>query len=484
MATISLDEFIDIKTIYQNLKTERKSLDLGLLVGYIPQENNEDIFTDTERIRIYTSLTDMANDGFANTDDLYKSASLFFSQDTHPKRLAIGKIGSVTEANTASEGQILLADALELNEEAEVGKYIYEGHALSDTSKTGYLEIVSDGDTPTDSQITLTDAQALNPDAAVGKYIDPNESYLLSDTEVQDSQIIIADTITRRETYLETVKACREKSEEWYMVTVCSTLTNSDITAIAEYIETIRPSSLFAFTTNDSNVLVSGASGIFETLKASVYKRTIGIYSTDTGKNAIVACMAQWLYKMSAKPLGDFLAGYIHLNGVSTENSLSDSFTRNQMNIINNDFGNVYVNTGSYYNVLTMGTTFSGIFVDEIMLGDKFEYDCQIAIADLIFSGVVIPQNDRGGAILISTLNTVCVKYATAGYIQPGMWTIDDVLELTKGTFLPNGYRVQIESFDEQTDEDRNARKCPPIYVCVKLGGKCMKFSLINYINR
>jgi len=484
MGTISLDEFIDIKTVFQDIPMQRKSLDLGLLVGTIPQENGSDIFTDSERIRIYSSLTEMSDDGFPSTSDLYKSASLFFSQDNHPKRLAIGKIGSIIEANTAGENEILLSDALELNENAEVGKYIYQGYALSDTAETGYLEIIADGTTPSSGEINLTDAQAMNPDAEVGKYIAETQSYLLSDTQVTNSELIIADTITRNETPLEAVQACREKTEEWYMVTVCSTLTDSDITAIASYIESVRPVSMFAYTTSDNMVLTTGNSAIFNTLKARDYKRTVGLYSTDTTGNAIVACMAQWLYRMSVNPLTDFTAGYINLKEVTPENSLSDSFTRTQMNVINDSFGNVFVNTGSYYNVLAMGQSASGIYVDEIMLGDKFEYDCQIAIADLIFNGAVIPQNDRGAMVLISCLNTVCAKYATAGYIQAGNWTLDDVLDLEKGTYLPTGYRVQVDSFDNQPIEDRNARKCPPIYVCVKLGGKCMKFNITNYINR
>ena len=438
MGTISLDEFIDIKTVFQDIPMQRKSLDLGLLVGTIPQENGSDIFTDSERIRIYSSLTEMSDDGFPSTSDLYKSASLFFSQNNHPKRLAIGKIGSIIEANTAGENEILLSDALELNENAEVGKYIYHSQ----------------------------------------------DTYEISDTQVEGSQLIIPDSITRNETPLEAVQACREKTEEWYMVTVCSTLTDSDITAIASYIESVRPVSMFAYTTSDNMVLTTGNSAIFNTLKARDYKRTVGLYSTDTTGNAIVACMAQWLYRMSVNPLTDFTAGYINLKEVTPENSLSDSFTRTQMNVINDSFGNVFVNTGSYYNVLAMGQSASGIYVDEIMLGDKFEYDCQIAIADLIFNGAVIPQNDRGAMVLISCLNTVCAKYATAGYIQAGNWTLDDVLDLEKGTYLPTGYRVQVDSFDNQPIEDRNARKCPPIYVCVKLGGKCMKFNITNYINR
>ena len=306
----------------QDIPVSRKSLDLGLMVGVLPQDNGSDIFTDSERIRIYSSVKEMADDGFTPNDDLYKSANLFFSQERRPKRLAIGKIGTIIEPNTADDGEILLADALELNPNATVGKYIYQGYALSDTAETGYLEIIADGTTPSSGEINLTDAQAMNPDAEVGKYIAETQSYLLSDTQVTDSELIIADTITRSETPLEAVQACREKTEEWYMVTVCKTLSDSDITAIASYIESIRPSSMFVYTTSDPFVLTTENSAIFNTLKANNYKRTAGIYSTDTVGNVVVACMAQWLYRMSATPLADFLAGYIRLNEVKPENVL------------------------------------------------------------------------------------------------------------------------------------------------------------------
>lgn len=208
MGTISLDEFIDIKTIFQNIPAQRKSLDLGLLVGKIPQNEGSDIFTDSERIRIYSSLTEMADDGFPSTNDLYKSASLFFSQDNHPKKLAIGKIGSVIEQNTADDGEILLADAKELNANAEVGKYIYhfvqvaiDEYRLSDTPVEGGQLIVSD--TIPSDEILISDALTLNADAEVGKYI--YQGYALSDTAETDYlEIVEVDNVKLATTHLPT----------------------------------------------------------------------------------------------------------------------------------------------------------------------------------------------------------------------------------------------------------------------------------------
>ena len=118
----------------------------------------------------------MLQDGFSTTDRLYKACQLAFAQSQHPDRIAIGRIGDVTVANTAGEGQILLADALELNEEAEVGKYIYPSEAVSvdeyrlSDSQVANSQLIVANTIPA-NEITLTDALELNAEAEVGKYI-------------------------------------------------------------------------------------------------------------------------------------------------------------------------------------------------------------------------------------------------------------------------------------------------------------------------
>ena len=445
MGTISLDEFINVQTVYQDLVSYRKALDIGLLIGSIPQSGGDDIWSDETRIKTYSSIEDMIQDGFLSTDRLYKAAALFFSQENHPQRLMIGKIGKVTEANTPDEGEILLSDALTHNAESEVGKYIWEN-----TSST-----------PSSWEVGV------------------------AESATYDSFFIVANTVTRAETPIETITACRLKNEDWYMCAYCAPISAQQITSVSEYIETARPASLFVYSVSDSNVLTSGNDGIFNTLKGLGYKRSIGVYCTDDAVlDVSPALLALWLYRMGVTPLKDFLAGYISLTGVKTQTALSDSFTAVQMNIIDNSNGNVYVNTGSYYDILVKGKTASGVFVDEIMMGDKFENDCQTALADLLFSGAVIPQTAAGGSMLVSAVNKVCARYAAAGYISPGTWTLDTFPGLSKGTVLPAGYYVTVDSFDAQSEEERQNRIAPPIYACVKLGGKCMKFTLTNIINR
>lgn len=430
MSTISLDEFINIGTVFQNITNSRKDLSLSLLVGVVPET-----VSAFSRYKVYSSLEELASDGFLETDRLYKAASLFFSQSEHPDRIAIGKIGSVSTMNSPAEGEILLMDAKKLSENAEVGKYITSSGEVSGVLSAG-------------------------------------------------ASLIIADASTRAETPLETIKACREFSEEWYMVFICSEATSEQVKEVAAFVESVRPSSLLGYTTQDSNVLNSESESIFKNLKAMKYNRSIGLYSSQSNaEDAIVAYGAKLLAKLKGSSPEDFSSAYVGLAGISPENAINESFSASQMKSIQANNGNVYVNTGNYYDVLVNGRCASGIFADEVMLGDKFEYDCQTALADLLFSGAVIPQNNTGGSMLEACLNAVCSRYAAGGYIQPGKWTAEKPTSL-KGVTLPEGYKVEVGSFDEQSEQDRQERKAPPVFVYVKLGGKCLTFTITNYINR
>ena len=138
--SLPLDDIVNVTVNLPVISTVGRKFNLPLIIGNVTAFD--------ERIKIYTSTDEMLEDGFITSDRLYQAAVLLFGQEEKPEKIAVGRIGTVTEPNTAGEGEILLADALELNDEAEVGKYIYQGYALSDTAETGYLLIIADGTTP------------------------------------------------------------------------------------------------------------------------------------------------------------------------------------------------------------------------------------------------------------------------------------------------------------------------------------------------
>ena len=61
--------------------------------------------------------------------------------------------------------------------------------------------------------------------------------------------------------------------------------------------------------------------------------------------------------------------------------------------------------------------------------------------------------------------------YNKIGFLASGVWNGNDVLELTAGDTLPNGYLIQSEPIDKQSQSDRDNRIAPPIYIALKLAG-------------
>ena len=72
----------------------------------------------------------------------------------------------------------------------------------------------------------------------------------------------------------------------------------------------------------------------------------------------------------------------------------------------------------------------------------------------------------------------------SAGFIAGGVWKGKKILNLETGDSIPNGYLVQAESIDSQSQVDREARKAPPIYVSLKLAGAIHYVTIIIDVNR
>lgn len=452
--SLPLDDIVNVTVNLPVTNTSGRQFNLPLIVGNVIAFN--------DRIKIYSSTDEMLEDGFLTSDRLYQAAVLLFGQEEKPSKIAVGKIGTVTEPNTAGEDEILLADALELNANAEVGKYIYQGYALSDTAQTGYLEIIADGTTPQTGEINLTEAQALNPDAEVGKYIAEEQSYLLSDTQVTDSELIIPNTVTRNETITEYLTACRQANDEWYCVSVCSAITDSEIIAGAQYCESCSPSALFCFTTNEASALTSNPN-IFASLKTLGLRRCFGQYSTQH-LDAVLAIIG-WAMGIITKNVS-FTLAYKPEIGVNVEADIS----KTGFNQLNSNNGNVYDQRGSY-NIFEQGKMADGSYFDEVIQLDKYQLEMQNAIMNELTTNTKIAQTEDGMTLLISVLNKICNSMFNAGFIAGGVWQGKKILNLETGDSIPNGYLVQAESIDSQSQADREARKAPPIYVALKLAG-------------
>ncbi|MBR0518859.1 DUF3383 family protein [bacterium] len=702
---LSLNDIIDVKINITKATPTGRQFDLLLLVG------ETDVFSD--RIKIYKDTYSMLQDGFLSSDRLYKACQLAFSQSQHPARIAIGRIGNVNQANTAGEGEILLADALELNASAEVGKYIYSSEStssvdeyrLSDTAVEGGQLIVSDT-IPNDeilledalelnaeaevgqylyssvvsspyllseyqetgsklivpdaipddkillttitnnlngeyalnkfyendydsvasgkyiykyyllyneqtqgcvevvadenkdmvnekygvtyvrsrynpdaqvgqwtggswkykisntavtsytkancklivseypdstTEISLTDALELNADAQVGLYIYENEfgtisysggnnllsstpvengrlivasyphsnaeitltsaqalnanaevdkyiyhyqvegntgGYLLSDTAVEGGQLIVADTILRKETVEEVLTACRAENDEWYIVNFCKDMTDNEHITAGQFCENCSPSAIYAFTTNDSTTLTVNEN-IFTKLKALKLQRTIGQYSTEH-QDSIVAILS-WALKLlstdranNAFTLKDKIE-----EGVTPETNINSASVKT----LKENNGNIYVKRNGF-TLFEDGKMANGDFFDEVAFLDKYKERMQINIIQEMQKSNKIKQTEDGMTILKAKITEVCEDMYANGFIDSGVWKAEPVLNLQTGDTLTNGYYIQSEPIDEQSQSDREARIAPPIYVSLKLAGAIHYLTIQIDVNR
>lgn len=91
LKTLPLEPVVNIIVNLAARAAVRKAFNLALIVG------ETDAITQDERIKIYSGINEMLEDGFTMDDRLYKAAALIFGQARKPQRLAVGCIGQIED---------------------------------------------------------------------------------------------------------------------------------------------------------------------------------------------------------------------------------------------------------------------------------------------------------------------------------------------------------------------------------------------------
>lgn len=167
--------------------------------------------------------------------------------------------------------------------------------------------------------------------------------------------------------------------------------------------------------------------------------------------------------------------------GVIPEDLSSQQVT----NLVKNN-GNYYVSRGSDddYNMFESGVMSDGTWFDEILNLDMLANNMQMSIMDLLKSRPKIPQTEAGVLSIKLAMKSDLDKAVKIGFIAPGIWNGPDILELSQGDMLPEGYMILSEPISEQSQADRDARIAPPIYTPLKLAGAVHSVVLQIDVNR
>ena len=267
------------------------------------------------------------------------------------------------------------------------------------------------------------------------------------------------------ETWVEAITACKQKNGEWYGLYVANAtaLTSAEIQAIAAYVETI----IAAFFFEDSTAadLTSANTDIFSLLKAQSYKRTFGLYSAT--KYAGAAALGFAMGANDGTAGSAYTMAYKTLAGVTP-----DDLSETEVGYLKAKNANYYITRGSSYIVLENGVVASGAWFDEIIGLDQLSSDIQLACMDVLTTTrTKVPYTDAGAMQFVLACNEACEDALSRGFLAPGIWEGNPVLDLETGDTLESGFLCQAEPVADQSSANRSQRICPPIYVCVRLAG-------------
>ena len=448
-----------------------------------------------ERYRQYSNLEGVIAD-FGISAPEYQAAQKYFSQSPRPAVLYIGRWAKVATAGLL-HGKILTAAQQDLS--------------LFTAITAGTMNISVDGTARNLTAINLSTVANLNAvAAAITAKLSPNATCtwdaamqrfdIVSTTTgtassvgfavdgpvasllgLQSNQALPAVPGIAAEPLAATVQFLAEKTAGWYGVTVAdNALLDSDILATADLIEGLDRSRIFGVTTADTNALSSvSTADIAYKLAQKKLARTVVQYSSTT-PFAVASLFGR--------------AFTVNFQGNNTTITLkfkqepvvvAEEITTTQAASLKGKKANVFVEYDNDTAIIQEGVMCSGAFIDERHGLDWLQNDLQTAVWNLQYTNnTKIPQTEQGMNRYAAVIEARLEQAVRNGLVAPGVWNGDSFGTLQAGDQLTKGYYVFINSIDDQSQADREARKAPPIQVAIKLAGAVHFVNVLVNVNR
>jgi len=427
--TLPLSDVVDVIVEVSPVAAAAPTFNQGLISG------NSPVIPNSERLREYSSLAQVQSDFGTNAPE-YKASQLYFGQSPPPQYLWIGlqdatAIQTVTVGDSGGTGYAT-GDILTVVQSGASGGTVLVG-TVTGGGVISSLTVLAQG-------TGYSIASGLTVTGGSGSGADVNITAV-------------------GETPLQSLQACRNANGSWYACMSTSAV-DADHEAIAAWIEAATPVGIYLAAVQDQTVL--------SVLKAGNYNRTMSLYTTTQSglfPNNIYAAagvMGRAMGLNTGLANSYFTMKFKVITGVAAE-----PLTQSQVNAIEALNGNAFVTYANSYSWVEQGVMASGQYFDITMGLDMLASDIQYSLVNLLVSLPSVPQSNTGEAQLIGAVNSACERSKTRGFISPGIWNGQIILDLNPGTSLPNGYLCQAQDYSQQSTSDRDQRKAMPIYAAV-----------------
>ena len=271
----------------------------------------------------------------------------------------------------------------------------------------------------------------------------------------------------------EALAAVLDITADFYGVMVGYAETDANLLALDTAISAMeKPCVLFLpLTGTPASVVASGS--LLDSLHARGTKRVVATYAAALSDAAAVMGCAMGLQLANAA--SSFALCYKTLMAVEPSD-----LSQSQIDSIQALGGNVFVTRAYSFHLLEKGTTPSGYRYDEVLYMDMIAADLQAAAVSLLADNTgKMPQTDDSTAMFINRFSGILAGYTDRKVLASAAWRGPAVGPLQTGDIVENGYVLWADSYDTQSDADRQAHKAVPIQVALTMSGS-LESILIN----
>lgn len=353
-----------------------------------------------ERVRFYTSLQAMIDDGFTVNDGAYRCAAAMFAQTPQVTKLAIGRRALPPDLT------------IEFTPSAQNSR-AYKIDLLGPAGLTATASFTSDANA-TVAEITAGLTSAINT-AAVGiTATDLTTAVRLKASSAgqhfaaaaQDLSLLSAQQTHADPGIATDLAAILLENSDWYGLTL-STGGKAEIIAAAAWVEANKK--LGAFSSQDADILGSGSSDVASTVKTANDFRSWVQYGTRASfEHGAAAAMG----KAFPYDPGSITFKFLKLASVTADRLTATHITNatNKNAMFFTDYGGV--------NITAEGKTAAGEFVDVIRDRDWFESRLQTRVFAVLTNNPKTPFTDKGIAAVEAEVRGQLTEGIQAGFLS------------------------------------------------------------------
>ena len=373
--------------------------------GIIAEFSTSKTTVTFDRYRLYASVTEMSDDGWAVGDEVYDAAVKVFSQNPKVDRILVGRKDS---------GDASWDEALSAVQNASSEWYSFMIIA------SGAGTVVFDSDFVTSNSIVFT----INGDAVTAVPFNNDQATTMADLKTQieaditDCEVTIDATDVNTRTLIieifgdqvETITAITTGGAT--QPTAAVTYVNEDdYKAVALWASTQKK--IFFYASSSAAIYDAGStSDIAYFFKNAAYDRVVSIYHTDAQGDATPSYIeAAWPGECLPFDVGEQTWAFKTLSTIAAY-----ELTAGQRTAILDKNCNIYTATAGV-NITEEGKVASGEYIDIMRGVDALEAALQEEIFGTLVNERKVPYTDAGIAVIEGLVKKVLNDFAADGFL-------------------------------------------------------------------